>query len=313
MLNNLVVSIEAVLPLFILMSIGLIIKKAKVLTPEEIKHFNHMVFLVFFPEMMFASLYGKNIADAINVKLIIFGVVMVFLIYFIGMAVVMPIEKTQESRGAMIQAIYRSNFVIMGLPIASNICGSSNLAVTAMMVAIIVPLYNVLAVITLEVFRGGKPKLSHILVQLAKNPLLIGAACGIIAIVTGLQLPKVIENVVFDMSDVATPLAVIILGASISRQSIERCRRDLIICVVGRLGVAPAIGLTLAALLGFRGVAFVTLIAIFASPTAVSSFTMAESMDSDGELAGNCVVFSTALSCFTMFIWIFIFKTLGMF
>jgi len=313
MLSNLVVSIEAVLPLFILMSIGLIIKKAKVLTPEEIKHFNHMVFLVFFPEMMFASLYGKNIADAINVKLIIFGVAMVFLIYFIAMAVVMPIEKTQESRGAMIQAIYRSNFVIMGLPIASNICGSSNLAVTAMMVAIIVPLYNVLAVITLEVFRGGKPKLSHILVQLAKNPLLIGAACGIIAIVTGLQLPKVIENVVFDMSDVATPLAVIILGASISRQSIERCRRDLIICVVGRLGVAPAIGLTLAALLGFRGVAFVTLIAIFASPTAVSSFTMAESMDSDGELAGNCVVFSTALSCFTMFVWIFVFKSMGMF
>jgi len=313
MLNNLVVSIEAVLPLFILMSIGLIIKKAKVLTPEEIKHFNHMVFLVFFPEMMFASLYGKNIADAINVKLIIFGVAMVFLIYFLAMAVVMPIEKTQESRGAMIQAIYRSNFVIMGLPIATNICGSGNLAVTAMMVAIIVPIYNVLAVITLEVFRGGKPKLSHILVQLAKNPLLIGAACGIVAIVTGLQLPKVIENVVFDMSDVATPLAVIILGASISKQSIERCRRDLIVCVVGRLGVAPAIGLTLAALLGFRGVAFVTLIAIFASPTAVSSFTMAESMDSDGELAGNCVVFSTALSCFTMFIWIFIFKTLGMF
>ena len=313
MLSNLVVSIEAVLPLFILMSIGLIIKKAKVLTPEEIKHFNHMVFLVFFPEMMFASLYGKNIADAINVKLIIFGVAMVFLIYFIAMAVVMPIEKTQESRGAMIQAIYRSNFVIMGLPIASNICGSGNLAVTAMMVAIIVPIYNVLAVITLEVFRGGKPKLSHILVQLAKNPLLIGAACGIIAIVTGLQLPKVIENVVFDMSDVATPLAVIILGASISRQSIERCRRDLIICVVGRLGVAPAIGLTLAALLGFRGVAFVTLIAIFASPTAVSSFTMAESMDSDGELAGNCVVFSTALSCFTMFVWIFVFKSMGMF
>lgn len=115
------------------------------------------------------------------------------------------------------------------------------------------------------------------------------------------------------MASVATPLALVILGASIDFKSIRKCGRNLVACVAARLVIVPAIGLTAAALLGFRDIAFVTLIAMFAAPTAVSSFTMAQSMDSDGQLAGNCVIFSTAFACFTMFLWIFLFKNLGMF
>ena len=213
----------------------------------------------------------------------------------------------------MIQAIYRSNFVIMGIPIAVNMYGHGNLAVTAMMVAVIVPIYNVLAVVTLEVFRGGTLDFAGILKKVLTNPLILGAAAGLLSVLTGLKLPAVLEDVVGDMASVATPLALVILGASIDFKSIRKCGRNLVVCVAARLVIVPAIGLTAAALLGFRDIAFVTLIAMFAAPTAVSSFTMAQSMDSDGQLAGNCVIFSTAFACFTMFLWIFLFKNLGMF
>ena len=313
MAENFILSLEAVLPMFILMAVGVAVKRFRLLSAEEIKKLNHMVFVVFFPVLMFSNLYGTDIEEAVDGRLIAFGVTAVLLIYFATTAFVLAVEKHPRSRGAMIQAIYRSNFVIMGIPIAVNMFGHGNLAVTAMMVAIIIPLYNVLAVITLEIFRGSRPNFAHILRNLIKNPLIIGAVAGIAAVVSGIQLPEILEETTDEMAAVATPMALVILGASIDFRSMERCGRNLLICVAGRLLVVPAVGLTAAALLGFRGIAYVTLLAIFASPTAVSSFAMAEAMDSDGQLAGNCVVFSTAFACFTMFFWIFLSKSLGLF
>ena len=147
---------------------------------------------------------------------------------------------------------------------------------------------------------------------IAKNPLIIGALLGLATIPLGIQLPGVVEKVVSSMNNVASPMALLILGMSLDLKNFGE-KRNLIVCVVGRLIVVPAIALTGGFLLGLRGVAFVTLIAIFASPTAVASFTMAEQMDSDGPLAANAVVVSSALASVTMFGWIFLFKCLGMF
>jgi predicted permease len=313
MLSNFLVCLGAVLPMFILMIIGICVRRGKLLTDGEVKKLNHMVFVVFFPAMMFQNLYGADIASVFSVRLIVFGIACVLGVYFVSMFIVLKVEKSPASRGAMIQAIYRSNFVIMGLPVTMNIYGRGNLAVTALMVAIIVPLYNVLAVITLETFRKGKLNVWHIVKGVITNPLILGAAAGIAAVLLHIKLPGIIESVISDMSGVATPMALIILGASFSFSSLGRVRRDLIICVTGRLVVVPGICLTIAALLGFRGIAFVTLVAMLAAPTAVSSFTMAQDMGSDGELAGNCVIFSSALACFTMFVWLFLFRSLGMF
>lgn len=313
MWNNLLICINAVLPLFIFMIIGMGIRKAKLLNRNEIGRMNHMVFIVFFPVMMFTNLYGQEIHNILNPKLVLFGVIVVLGVYFLSIPVVMKIEADPRKRGAMIQAIYRSNFVIMGLPVAINIYGREHLTVTMMMIAIIVPMYNVLAVITLELFRGGKLRPSQILLRILTNPLILGALAGLAACLTHLKLPGVLDEVINDMSDIASPLALIILGASFDFHSVTHMKRDLTISVLGKLVVVPAVGLTLAMLLGFRGISFVTLISILASPTAVSSFAMAESMGSDAELAGACVVFSSALSVGTMFLWLFLFKNLGMF
>lgn len=313
MLNNFIVSLEAVLPMFILMVIGYFIKEKKLLLPAELKKLNHVIFVVFFPVLMFHNLYGADIKDAFDPKLIAFGVTAVMVVYFASMTVTFAVEKNPKSRGAMIQGLYRSNFVIMGIPIAVNMFGQGNLGVTAMMVAVIVPLYNIMAVITLEVFRGSRPNPVNVVKKVASNPLILGAAAGIATVLLDIQLPSMLEKLADDMSAVATPMALVVLGASIDFSAVKKSSRNLMIVVVGRLVVIPAFGLCAASLLGFRGIAFVTLIAMFAAPTAVSSFTMAESMDSDGQLAGSIVIFTTAFACFTMFLWIFLFKNLGMF
>ena len=227
--------------------------------------------------------------------------------------IILKIEKDNRTRGAMIQAIYRSNLVIMGLPLVSNIFGDENLTTTAVTIAIVVPAYNVLAVILLEFFRGGKPNAGQIIRGIFTNPLILGAIAGALTIVLHIELPDFLESTISSMDAVATPMALLVLGASLNKKSLSHSWRNLIICVSGRLIIVPAVALTLGALLGLRGIEFATMIPVFASPTGISSYTMAAQMGSDGELAGNCVVFSSALSSLTLFFWIFLFKTLGMF
>ena len=313
MLSNFIVSLEAVIPMFAIMAIGVLIRKTGLITPPEQKRFNRIVFICCFPAMMFINLYGKDIASAMNVKLIIYAVAVILILYAITVITVIRIEPSQKTRGAMIQAIYRSNFVIMGIPIVQNVFGRGELAMTAVVVTVIVPIFNILAVVTLEVFRGSKPDFKDILVNLAKNPIILGAVAGIISIIFSIKLPAFIENPINLMGEAATPMTLLLLGASFNFESAAKEKRNLIICIVGRLIVFPLVGLTGAILMGFRGVALLTLVAMLAAPSAVTSYTMAQSMDSDYELAGNCVIFSSIFSCFTMFLWIFILKTLGMF
>ncbi|MBQ6583469.1 MAG: AEC family transporter [Mogibacterium sp.] len=313
MLSNFLICLNAVIPLTLYLVIGYAVRRFGLLSGPEVRRVNHMIFIVFFPPMMFENIYGADIGQVLDWKLIGFGIGFILFEYFLITLFVRRVEKDPKSRGAMIQAIYRSNFVLMGLPIAMNIFGKGNVSVTAMMIMFVVPLFNVLAVFTLEYYRGGRANYLDMVKKICQNPIILGAIAGILALVLHIQVPAPLLKVIGGMADATTPMALILLGASFNIQSVQRDRRNLSICLIGRLIVIPAIGLTLAVLLGIRGVGFVTLIAMLAAPTAVSSFTMAESMDSNGELAGNAVIFSTPISCVTLFLWLFLFKSLGMF
>lgn len=313
MLSNFIISIEAVLPIIIMMGIGMLVRRAGMLDEHDVKKMNKVVFTVFFPVLMFSNLYGKDLGAVVDWRLIIFGVAVLLIIYALAVIFVLHIEPNPKTRGAMIQGIYRSNFVVMGVPVVSNIFGAENLTLTSLMVTIIVPMYNVLAVLTLEAFRGGRPSLRQISRQLAKNPLILGALAGIAVMGLGIRLPDAIENTVSSMAGVATPMALLTLGAFFDFQSVAARRRDIAICLIGRLLVVPAVGLGIGILMGFRDVALITLLAMFASPCAVAGFPMAQAMDSDVELAGDVIVFSSLFGCFTMFFWIFVTKSLGLF
>ncbi len=300
MFSNFVVAVSAVIPIFVLIGIGLFVKHAKLMTPEELKHTNRMVFRVFFFCMMFANIYRADFEDGFDPSLVVFGMTAVTLLFLAAMAFSIWFEKDNRKRGSMAQAIFRSNFVILGIPIVVNIFGEEAALIPTMMIAAIVPLYNIFAVFELEMFRGGKFQLVPILIRVLKNPMIDGIILGALCRLLPFPIPDPILKPIAQVGAATTPVALIILGASFEKGGIS----DI---------VAPAIMLTAAALLGFRGAEFVTLIAIFATPCAVASYAMAQQMGADAALAGNCVVFTSALSAFTMFGWVFVTKTLGLF
>ncbi len=311
--SNFIVAVSAVIPMFCLMFIGVMVKKYRLLTDEELNHMNRMVFRVFFSCMMFYSIYTTNLANTFRPALMLYGAAGVLAVCFISMFIICRFEPENRRRGVMAQAIFRSNFVLMGIPMVANIFGEENIAVTTMMIAVIVPIYNILGVFVLETFRGGRFALWPILLGVLRNPMILGAIAGAACLLLGIYIPKPVLKPIGQIASATTPVALIILGASFRLGSTMEHRPQLISCILARLILVPGILLSIAIALGFRGIDFVTLISIFATPCAVASFAMAQQMGGDADLAGNCVVFTSALSCFTIFGWILLFKTLGFF
>lgn len=309
--SNFMVSVNAVLPMALLMLLGMLIRHQDWLNGQELKRVNGVIFKVFFFFMLFNSTYHATINDY-RPRLLVYGLVAVLILWVLSWVFSCAVAKDGATRGALIQNLYRSNFVILGYPLVVNMFGYENSGVTAMMVAVIVPFYNVLAVITLEYFRGGNANMKKMIKEVLLNPMVLGfLSAGALRLV-GVVLPTFMDKLVTQLGLMTSPLAIIVLGASFSGMGKPKwCY--VLISVVGRLLVVPTVGLTISYWMGFRGIEFATLLVMFGAPTAVISYAMAQLMDSDDVLAGNAVVYSTALSCFTLFCWIFIWKTIGAF
>jgi len=213
----------------------------------------------------------------------------------------------------MLQGFFRSNFAILGVPLADYICSDKTTGLTSLMVAIVVPTFNVLAVVCLERFRDGNVNFKKLIKGIITNPLIIGCLIGVLFFATGLKMPQLIEKSVSDISKAATPLAIITLGASFTFSSIKGYEKENLIILSARLIIVPVIALTAAVLMGFRGEPLVCLLVTFGSPVAVSSFTMAQQMGGDEKLAAQAVVLTSAFCLVTLFGWIFILNSLGLF
>lgn len=312
-MENLMISANAVLPMCLVMALGYGTRRLGWLHREEISTINKIAFRIFLPCLLYYNIYCSDLSGSFDPLLMAFAVGGVLLTFGLALGYTLLTEKLPKRRGVLIQGMFRSNYVIMGIPVATALLGADQLGTVSILIAVIVPLFNMLAVVVLEVFRGQKPKPLHILGQIAKNPLVIGSVLGILTLVAGIRLPHILEQTIQSVSAIASPLQLFLLGAFFQFSGLKTYRRELVTVSIAKLIVSPGLFLGLGALLGFRGVAFVSLIGIFASPTAVNSFTMAQQMGGDAELAGDIVVTTSAASILTMFLWIFLFKSLGVF
>ena len=310
-MENLMISANAVLPMCLVMALGYGTRRLGWLRREEISTINKIAFRIFLPCLLYYNIYCSDLSGSFDPLLMTYAVGGVLLTFGLALGYALLTEKLPERRGVLIQGMFRSNYVIMGIPVATALLGADQLGTVSILIAVIVPLFNMLAVVVLEVFRGQKPKPLHILGQIAKNPLVIGSVLGILTLVAGIRLPHILEQTIQSVSAIASPLQLFLLGAFFQFSGLKTYRRELVTVSIAKLIVSPGLFLGLGALLGFRGVAFVSLIGIFASPTAVNSFTMAQQMGGDAKLAGNAVVATSALCSLTLFLWAMIFKTVG--
>ena len=309
-MNNIFISASVVFPLFFMMAIGYIINTIGIFNKPFLKQLNSICFKVFLPTLLFINIYKSDFSGIVSAKLIIFALFCVISTFIILIVIIPLIERENKNRGVMIQGIFRSNYILFGIPIATVLYGANNTGTTVVLIAFVIPLFNLLSIVALGVFSNNKSSKSEIVKEILKNPLIIGSILAFFFVVTGITIPLILEDTISDIAGVATPLALMVLGGSFDFRGIGKYKKLLSICVIGKLLILPIVFIPISILLGFRDMELAALMAMFASPTAVSTFTMAQNAKSNDELASQIVVFNSILSIFTIFTCIAILKYL---
>ena len=313
MLESFLVALNAVAPFMVLLGIGALAIRFRLTDRAFMNRLNTLNYRLFFPFMMFNSIYNAKPEDTPSLKLILTGVLSVLLLVVVLIIIVPRVATENPRRGVIIQAIFRSNFVIYGIPLTTYVFGPERSSVCGMMVLIMVSVFNIAGVVVLELFReGGKVRIGPLLVGLLKNPLLQGCVAGLVFYLLRVPLPPFITSPVASLATVATTLAMLVLGANLVFDEIRKNRRTIAVVLTVRLVLLPLIMLPVAYLIGLRGVELFLILMIFGTPVATASYPMAQNMGGDGQLAGQLVFVSTVASLGTIFLYIYALSRLGL-
>ena len=302
-MGSFAVALNVVLPLVALMAIGYLSRELGWVSGGAFEQMNLLVFRVLLPCLLFYNIYASPFDEVIDAGLIAYGVAAVAVLFAACAFVARALTSDPTKRGVALQAMFRSNFIIFNLPVVQSLYGDRTGA-TTVLISVIAPVFNVLAVFALETSRSEKARAAAIARSAATNPLIIATAAGLACSAAGIRFPAMADQALGTVVGAATPVALIILGGTFQRRSLKENRRLLVPVTAVRLLAAPAVFLSGAVALGFRDVELLSLLMLFGSPVAVSSFSMAQQMGGDSEFAGQIVLLTTAASVFTIFMWV---------
>lgn len=334
MLDLFIFALNAVMPIILLIALGYILKIKGIFTKEFLKIGNKTVFRVLLPILLFSNLAKMNGFSVLRADLVLYVMLAIALLFGAGLALTALVPDRRQ-KGVLLQCAFRSNFALIGVPLAELMAGEAGVQTAAVLSAFTIPTFNILAVISLSAFTGTQtaagPKIVKILKDITRNPLILGVLAGILFVCLKpfwASLPTectdfiskfhFVGTAIDYLAKSSTPLALLVLGGQFEISHIKGLRKQILLGTAGRLLVAPLIGIGSAVLLQQLGVLqfdngiYAALIALFATPTAVASAIMAEEMDNDGALAGQLVVWTTLLSAIIIFLTIVILRGLGM-
>ena len=311
-MENLIIAFNCVLPVFLIICTGTLAHRSRIVPEETFKHLSTIAFHFLLPCMVFYSIYSTDLSTVFDPRLIGYQVVFLLVWYVLGFVLCHILIPDHRVRGAFIQTFYRSNIAIVGVSMADSMMGAPGVAAMAVSIAVLVPIYNVLAVVTLEVCRGGRVELKPTLIGIAKNPLIIGCLLGVAFLLTGVKLPASVLKAVSQIGTAGSVMTLVSLGASFTLAGVRKNLKKLLWANGIRLVITPLVAVTGALLLGLRGNQLAVVLLCAASSLATTAFPMAMARDSDYELTGQIVVTTSFLCCVTLFLWIFILKQLGL-
>uniref|UniRef100_A0A7V2ZM04 AEC family transporter n=1 Tax=Ignavibacterium album TaxID=591197 RepID=A0A7V2ZM04_9BACT len=314
MLDNILFTANIVAPVFLIIALGYISKKMKIINENFVDVTSKFVFSVSLPTLVFMQISEMDLSKTINFPQIIFiytGTIVTFILIWL---ISIPFIKDGKDRSVFIQGAFRSNFAIVGFAIISNLFGQSALGKAAIILAFILPLYNILAVIVLTVPLRHTNQLSFypIIKEILLNPLIVAVIIGIPFSYFTIELPDIVLTTGSYLSDLALPLALIGIGGSLNIEQIRKASTLAFTSSIIKLVVIPLIMTIIAYLTGYRGTDLGIMFILFACPTAIVSFIMAEAMGANSKLAGNIILISTLGSVFTIALGILILKTTGL-
>lgn len=307
-------SLSATVPVFAVMVLGHLLRRAGLLTHEFCRVSNRLVFTAALPAMLFrqiAVLRPDQIADGR------------FLLFTAAASVLYPLLVWLPARrllpdkgevGAFTQGAFRGNTALLGAVLMENICGS--LTYAPLIVLAGVPISNAFSVIILSLEAGGdrpdRAALRRALAGVIKNPLIIGILLGLPFAFFRIPIPAAADKGLALLANMASPLALLVIGAEFRADAAVKKLRSTVCAGLIKLLLLPALTIFAAAALGFRGEAMVAVLVFSGTPTAVASYIMAENMHNDGVLANGIVAFTTLLSAVTVTGWIFLLRVTGL-
>lgn len=330
-------ALNAVMPIIMLIFLGYWLRQKKLYNDEFLKYGNTFVFRAALPALLFYNVYSIETIQSIQWSVVLFACGATVAVFFIGLVFTVLHTKEPEKRGVLLQCIFRSNFAIIGIPLAESIGGAAGVKTASVISAFSIPLFNVLAVFALTMFQtdetGKKRTMKQTGLKILKNPLIRGVFCGFVCLMIRGFIPKNnMGNYIFTMKDnlpflytaiknlgvIASPFALIVLGGNFRFQAVKKLAKDIVFGTVWRVLIVPVLLLSCAlavsahsTLFCFTSAEYPAFIALFGSPVAVSSAIMAGEMDGDEELAGQLVVWTSICSIFTIFALIAVLKEIG--
>lgn len=314
-MNSFYVAVTAVTPFLIFMGLGWLMRRVGWVNDMFLSKLNQLSFKAFFPPMMFYCIYqleGRTLN--INWTFILCALSALALVLIGLLAIVPRLEPENARRGVIIQGIYRTNIVFFAMPLAQSVFGTASLVPSALLVAIVVPTYNVLAVIILEYYHGSKASPANLALNVLKNPLILGFITGFAFYFLQIKLPACIESPVIALANLAIPLALIALGGTIRLNETQENLPVIVKTLTVKMIILPTLSLIAFSVLPvpLSVVEQFLLLVMFAAPIASSSYPMAENMGGDGKLAGQLVAVSSGISIVTLFAWVLVFSALMM-
>lgn len=311
-MSNLIYSINATLPIFLLIILGKVLKTTKIINDEFTKTADRYVFRIALPALLFSDLTENNVGSAFDGKYVLFC----FSITIFSIAVLWGLTekfmKNEEQKGAFIQGSYRSSAAILGLAFINNMYDSVGMA--PLMIIGCVPLYNIFAVIilTLKGDNGGKkPNMKETFINVMKNPILLSILIALPFALLNLHFPSFVNKTIGSVANTATPLALISIGASFEGKKALKKMKPTLLASFIKLILLAGLFLPLAVFFGYRNQELMALLVMLGSPTTVSSYIMAKNTGNDGILTSSIIVLTTLLSSLTLTLWIFVLKSFG--
>jgi predicted permease len=313
---DLIFSANVVVPIFLLIILGYFLTRIKLWDGHFLKVANEVCFKCLLPVLLFYNVATANIFEVFNLRLILYVCLCACLLCGLLFLIVPIFVKDKKRRGVMIQGTFRSNFLLFGVPLGLSIGGDEGAVLAAVVASFYVPVINMLSVISLYAFSEAENKnIKSALLGIVINPLIIGGVSGLIFSIIrnsiGFDMPEILDTTLFNIKSAATPVAFLILGGDLKFGNMLKNVKFSLLSVLGKTVIIPLVMLTVSSLLGFNKLEMAILVAVFATPNAVSSYAMARNYEADYELAGEIITLGTLLSVVTMFIFITMAKSFG--
>lgn len=312
-LDALYETLQVTIPVFLILTLGIVLRLRGQLNEGFLQVASSLVFSLCLPILMFLAIIDRQVDLKAHISLVVFcllaSVASFALFWLVSMGRISP-----QDRGVVVQGAFRSNLGVIGLALCINAFDEAGLSAGVVILAVVTPVFNILSVFALNhSVRAGRPiSLLDTSLDIVKNPLIIAIILAMVFSLLDLTLPKVLYDAGSYLARMTLPLALLVIGGSLSFRELKKSRFELIWAVMGKLAVMPIVVVICAYLFGFDGVLLGCILLMFASPTAAASFVMVRLIGGNFLLASNIIVISTILSAVTISVLLYCVKIIGL-